>query len=169
MDEIVKAAMRKWPNVPDCYAWLHLDARGRWRIGAWPGEPITHVGLKEFIGRNYQQHIDGSYIFQNGPQRVFVRLAYTPYVYRLSDAHSLELTAHSGQAAGVVQQWFQDEQGHVLAQTALGIGLLDGSDMNAFVQRCEARGGLPEFHSLKCGEVAARFGFVQNPQPSPSN
>ena len=22
MDDIVKAAMAKWPNVPDCYGWL---------------------------------------------------------------------------------------------------------------------------------------------------
>ncbi|MCD6666313.1 MAG: DUF2946 family protein, partial [Hydrogenophaga sp.] len=28
MDEIVKAAMAKWPQVPACYGWLGLDARG---------------------------------------------------------------------------------------------------------------------------------------------
>lgn len=28
MDDIVKQAMVKWPNVPDCYGWLGLDARG---------------------------------------------------------------------------------------------------------------------------------------------
>ena len=30
MDEIVKAALRKWPQVPHCYGWLALDARGDW-------------------------------------------------------------------------------------------------------------------------------------------
>ena len=30
MDDIVKAAMAKWPNVPNCYGWLGLDARGNW-------------------------------------------------------------------------------------------------------------------------------------------
>ena len=30
MDEIVKAALKKWPNVPHCYGWLALDARGDW-------------------------------------------------------------------------------------------------------------------------------------------
>lgn len=30
MDDIVKQALAKWPNVPDCYGWLGLDARGRW-------------------------------------------------------------------------------------------------------------------------------------------
>ncbi|HZW22256.1 DUF2946 family protein, partial [Noviherbaspirillum sp.] len=32
MDEIVKQAMAKWPNVPHCYGWLALDARGNWRM-----------------------------------------------------------------------------------------------------------------------------------------
>ena len=30
MDEIVKAALKKWPNVPACRGWLALDARGNW-------------------------------------------------------------------------------------------------------------------------------------------
>ena len=30
MDEIVRQALAKWPNVPDCYGWLGLDARGQW-------------------------------------------------------------------------------------------------------------------------------------------
>jgi len=30
MDDLVHQAMAKWPNVPDCYGWLGLDARGDW-------------------------------------------------------------------------------------------------------------------------------------------
>ena len=30
MDDIVKQAMAKWPNVPACYGWLGLDGRGQW-------------------------------------------------------------------------------------------------------------------------------------------
>ena len=30
MDDIVKAALVKWPNVPHCHGWLGLDARGQW-------------------------------------------------------------------------------------------------------------------------------------------
>ena len=30
MDDIVKQAMAKWPNVPDCFGWLGLDNRGQW-------------------------------------------------------------------------------------------------------------------------------------------
>ena len=32
MDDLVKAAMAKWPNVPDCRGWLGLDARGDWYL-----------------------------------------------------------------------------------------------------------------------------------------
>ena len=28
MDEIVKAALKKWPNVPHCWGWLALAHRG---------------------------------------------------------------------------------------------------------------------------------------------
>jgi hypothetical protein len=30
MDDIVRQAIAKWPNVPNCYGWLGLDARGNW-------------------------------------------------------------------------------------------------------------------------------------------
>ena len=33
MDEIVKQAMAKWPNVPHCYGWLGLDAVRAARAG----------------------------------------------------------------------------------------------------------------------------------------
>ena len=32
MDDIVKQAIAKWPNVPHCYGWLGLDARGDWYL-----------------------------------------------------------------------------------------------------------------------------------------
>ena len=30
MDDLVRQAMVKWPNVPDCFGWLGLDSRGQW-------------------------------------------------------------------------------------------------------------------------------------------
>ena len=51
MDDIVKQAMAKWPNVPHCYGWLALDARGAWRMrdeaaqqGGTPGDPRRGPG-----------------------------------------------------------------------------------------------------------------------------
>ena len=32
MDDIVRQAMVKWPNVPHCHGWLGLDARGNWYL-----------------------------------------------------------------------------------------------------------------------------------------
>jgi hypothetical protein len=166
MDDIVKAAMRKWPNVPHCYGWLGLDMAGRWRVGAWPGEPIHHAGLNAFIGRNYLQLDDGSYIFQNGPQRVYVRLEYTPYVYRLADASGQRFVAHTGEPVERVDAWFTDESGHVLLLTSLGIGVLDGRDLSAWSAAAELRGGLPVLELVEANQVAQRFGFNPLPQAS---
>ena len=48
MDELVQQAMAKWPNVPHCYGWLGLDARGRWylrdRVIVPTTVPITFGG-----------------------------------------------------------------------------------------------------------------------------
>jgi len=79
VDEIVARSLAKWPNVPAVYGWLALDRRGNWRI---KGEKIGNAALRDFIGRNYQADEKGRWYFQNGPQRVFVSLAYTPLVVR---------------------------------------------------------------------------------------
>ena len=88
MDEIVLRSMLKWPDVPAVYGWLSLDRRGNWMIKTVAGrfERIAHAAVREFIGRNYASDPEGRWYFQNGPQRVFVALDYTPWVYRLDDA-----------------------------------------------------------------------------------
>ena len=91
MDDIVKAALKKWPNVPHCYGWLALDARGDWYLrdeptqaaGPFPhikGSRIEHAKLKEFIHRNYDRDQRGDWFFQNGPQRVYVQLEAAPLI-----------------------------------------------------------------------------------------
>mgnify|MGYP003344108236 FL=1 len=82
MDEIVRQAMAKWPNVPAVHGWLALDRRGNWLI---KGETISNAQINEFIARNYTHDEAGRWFFQNGPQRVFVELAYTPMVYGVPD------------------------------------------------------------------------------------
>ena len=81
LDEIVQAAMDKWPNVPVCYGWLRMDTRGRWFV---PSGPLVHPAVTQFIGRNYEKDDNGNYFFQNGPQRVFVELGAAPWVWYLS-------------------------------------------------------------------------------------
>ena len=50
------------------------------------GSRILHDKLREFIQRNYLADDRGRWFFQNGPQRVYVTLAYTPLVYRFASA-----------------------------------------------------------------------------------
>ena len=77
MDTAVIQALARWPNVPDCYDWLMLDRRGRWRLrhpqDAMRFEPIQHAELRDYIARNYSVDTSGAWYFQNGPQKVFVR------------------------------------------------------------------------------------------------
>ena len=95
LDDIVKQAMAKWPDVPHCYGWLGLDARGNWYMrddatqAAGPfaqskGSLLQHDKLIDFIGRNYASDEQGRWYFQNGPQRVFVELESTPYIARIT-------------------------------------------------------------------------------------
>ncbi len=93
MDDIVKQALAKWPNVPHCYGWLNLDARGNWRMRDeraqhlnLPGDKLTNAALLGFIVRNYDSDEHGCWYFQNGPQRVYVNLEATPYIARTEPA-----------------------------------------------------------------------------------
>ncbi len=129
MDEIVRQAMAKWPNVPHCYGWLALDRRGQWRMrdeaaqaAGTAGDPIRHAALLAFIARNYASDDAGRWYFQNGPQRVYVSLAYAPFVVRLTwDAET-----NGGRGAPVLT----DQLGHSFAATAC---LLDEDGNVAFV------------------------------------
>ena len=87
MDDIVKAALAKWPHVPHCHGWLALDARGDWYLrdaptqaaGPFPqvkGSRIVHDKLLAFIQRNYAHDEHGAWFFQNGPQRVYTDLGF---------------------------------------------------------------------------------------------
>jgi len=130
MDESVKQAMAKWPNVPNVHGWLRLDRRGRWCVQVHPGvfEPIGNTGLIEFIGRNYQMDGERRWFFQNGPQRVFVGLDYTAWVYRLDDRGEGWLT-QCGTPAGMPSELLVDENDDVLLVTALGPGLVLDRDL----------------------------------------
>ena len=136
MDDIVRAAMAKWPNVPECYGWLALDRRGQWLLG---GEVLRHGGLIEFIQRNYGHDAAGNWFFQNGPQRVYVDLAYTPLVARLT--HDGELLTHTGQCIDDISRAWLDEEGSLLLQTAHGPALLDDRDLPALLDAIRGAAG----------------------------
>ena len=125
----------KWPNVPACFGWLSLDRRGNWRL---QGERVTHAGLIEFMNRHYTHDESGLWLVQNGPQRVFVDLALTPWVYhREGEA----FVTHSGLAAGPVQALYLTAAGDILLAAAPGIGLLDDRDLPALLAACRTADG----------------------------
>ena len=109
MDDIVRQAIAKWPNVPHCFGWLGLDARGNWymrddaRAGrrTVPAEQglaaagTTSSSISSIETTSTTQ--PGQWFFQNGPQRVYVELEITPLVWRLGPGFSV--TAHTGRPA----------------------------------------------------------------------
>lgn len=191
MDETVKQAMAKWPNVPNVHGWLRLDRRGRWCLQVQPGvfEPIGNAGLIEFIGRNYQMDSERRWFFQNGPQRVFVGLDYTAWVYRLDD-HAEGWLTQSGTPAGAPAELLVDENDDVLLVTGLGPGLVVDRDLPGLLDAltdesgraidAELLSGLGNNGSRKLRLLGApvtvartqraaliqRFGLVADPQPA---
>ncbi len=176
MDAIVEAALRKWPNVPHCYGWLALDARGAWfmrdeRIqaaGPFPqvkGSRITHEKLLGFIHRNYALDSEGAAFFQNGPQRVYVELEATPWVWRVDGPAGVwTVTAHTGQAVQRVDSAWLDGEGRLYLATDRGFGIVHSLDMLAASEILD-RGAWP-LHDCTMDELPARFGFVRVPRPA---
>ena len=170
MDAIVEAALKKWPNVPYCYGWLALDARGDWylrdaevqRSGPFPqtkGKRVDHDKLKAFIERNYAHDERGQWFFQNGPQRVYVELEAAPWVWRLHEDGRVE--SHTGRPAQARGLWL-DEAGRVYLLADLGLGLVHSQDVALVAQAVEQGRWTPE--PIEAAAVPARFGFVASPQ-----
>lgn len=135
MDDLVEKALARWPNVPAIAGWMKLDCTGNWLLtGPVPqGLTISNSRILNFIARNYACEPDGRYYFQNGPQKAYVHLEYTPWVYRLMPIENqrLMLVTHTG-LLDRPQALFQDELGRVLIQGQKGVGLLHSHDMAFF-------------------------------------
>jgi hypothetical protein len=193
MDDIVKQAIAKWPNVPHCYGWLALDARGSWRMrdeaaqqAQAPGDKLTNAALVGFINRNYLHDERGCWYFQNGPQRVYVNLATTPFVARTDPV--LGFVLHTGQPLAQPEQVFMLEAGSIVVRAGEQLAQLDDRDVAQLLQAMEMDGrpvsdeGLMawleggsgklalrwqdsriEVERLGADEAPRRFGFVQRP------
>lgn len=134
MDELVKQALAKWPNVPHCYGWLGLDARGHWRMRdqqaqqqQLPGDKIVHAALLSFINRNYAQDERGCWFFQNGPQRVYVNLEATPYVARSDPRHGFVL--QTGAPLEQIEQVYWCDNGVLILRQGEVVAQVDDRDM----------------------------------------
>ncbi|MDO8457332.1 MAG: DUF2946 family protein [Burkholderiaceae bacterium] len=184
MDDIVRQAIAKWPNVPDCYGWLGLDARGNWYMrddqaqaagsfsssfspaeatgsGAGKGSLLKHEKLIDFIQRNYEVDARGQWFFQNGPQRVYVELQATPLIWRVDAAPAFAVASHTGQPARV-QRCLVDEWGRVYLETDVGFGLVHTQDMTHAADAVEQGLWVPK-EVLAC-DLPVRFGYVRSPQ-----
>ncbi len=144
MDDLVEKALARWPNVPAIAGWLKLSSQAEWLLtGPVPeGLSISHSRILNFIARNYAADDHGRYYFQNGPQKVFVSLAYTPWVYRLYplDNGHLMLATHTGLVVWPTAM-YMDEQGRVLIESEEGIGLLHSADMDLLARNLSDQDG----------------------------
>jgi len=184
----VLAALAKWPNVPAVHGWLALTARGEWRLR---GERIDNRAIREFIGRNYAADREGRWFFQNGPQRVYVALEATPWVYRLAAGEPL--AAHTGARPRALEVAALLDDGRFVLATDLGPGLVDDRDAALFLRAVTDFAGLPlnerglerwfegrdeafvdaaslgldarplRIGRLRCADLPRRFGFVRDP------
>ena len=172
MDDIVKQALVKWPNVPDCYGWLGLDARGRWFMrddaaqaaGDFPqsrGSWLRHEKLIDFIGRNYESDDEGRWFFQNGPQRVYVELECTPWIWQVLPDYRLQ--SHTGlqTSAG---ECLLDEEGRLYIASPQGLGLVHSQDMVLAAEAVEQGVWVPR--DVVSADLPAQYGFVRSPAKS---
>ncbi|HEU0229987.1 MAG TPA: DUF2946 family protein [Burkholderiaceae bacterium] len=181
MDDTVLAAMARWPNVPDVFGWLSLSSTGQWRLhpggAALPegiqanpsasgpdpdpaamsalseGEVIGSPAITAFIGRNYGHDTEGRWFFQNGPQRVFVRLDAAPYILRTTGTGTA-LRTHSGLGISHVLSWVLDDSGRLFAMTDRGPGIVAGRDLPALVNALRTTHGETLAEALALGVFA---------------
>jgi hypothetical protein len=196
MDDIVKQAMTKWPNVPHCYGWLALDARGGWRMrdeaaqqANAPGDKLNNAALLGFINRNYGHDDAGRWYFQNGPQRVYVNLEATPYIARTDPAQGLVL--QTGAALSSIERLFLTGAGVPVVQAGDIVAQIDDRDVAQLFEALELdgqpagddalmrwlgggagnltlrwQGQTVPVERIGGEDLAQRFGFVRLPAPS---
>lgn len=145
MDDIVIQAMAKWPNVPHCYGWLALDARGGWRMrdeaaqqANAPGDRLTNEALVGFINRNYLHDEQGRWYFQNGPQRVYVNLEATPFIARTDPAQGM--VVQTGAAIPVIERLYLTEAGEAIVQAGEIVAQVDDRDVAQLFEGLELDG-----------------------------
>ena len=195
MDDIVRQAMAKWPNVPHCYGWLALDARGAWRMRderaqhlGLPGDKLVNAALVGFINRNYARDERGCWYFQNGPQRVFLQLEVAPFIARTDPSAGLLL--QTGEALDAIDEAFMTPSGTMIVRRGDKAAQVDDRDMGQLAAWLRHGGealsdeGLLDWmeapddrlslryagrdiavQPLADSDIEARLGFVRTPTP----
>lgn len=171
MDQSVLDALQRWPNVPAVYGWLSLSARGEWRLHplgdaqqGGPGQGISNPQILGFMNRNYACEPDGKWFFQNGPQRVYLRLDAAPYVLHV-DPQTHTLKTHNGLYIQQVQEWITNDSGQLYARTDLGAARVDDRDLIALSEILQTQQGLSLLEMLEAEtcEPAANGCWLSDP------
>ena len=143
MDENVKRAIERWPDVPAAFGWLRLDRRGKWYLidrnapgfteaEHGQGSLISSEPIIEFISRNYLHDDKGRWFWQNGPQKAYADLDLAPLILRVvSGARGQALVTHTGYPVERVEAAFVSESGELFVQTDLGPGAIHDLDLSA--------------------------------------
>lgn len=166
MDQSVLDAVKRWPDVPAVYGWLSLTARGEWRLHplgdaqlGGPGQGISNIQILGFINRNYASQTDGAWFFQNGPQRVYVRLDAAPRIMHV-DPSKHALTTHDGTNVQHVSHWYMDETGQLYAQTNCGPARVDDRDLLALAEVLRSQDGRSLYDLLDAPAIDLAAGLV---------
>jgi len=190
MDEWVQRAIEKWPNVPALFGWLGLNRRGQWLI---QDERVTHPRIVDAMSRNYESDAHGRWFFQNGPQRGYVALEYTPLIVRVQADDTL--VDHTGRLIESVTALYLDEDSAAVLDTPDGAALVQGADLAWVLERLRDDDGRAEVdddalatalgapsgtqtaltlaygdarlpvHRCNAADMPATLGFVRDPVP----
>ncbi|AWB34186.1 DUF2946 family protein [Orrella marina] len=149
MDQTVLEAIERWPDVPAVHGWLSLSRRGQWRLhpggtasqGGF-GESIQNQQIIAFINRNYEAENTGRWFFQNGPQRVYVRLDAAPLVASITGQPG-SLSTHNGLPIKQIKRWLIDHNGTLFFECEHGPACVNDQDLELIVDALQTSDGVP--------------------------
>jgi hypothetical protein len=154
------------------------------------GDKILHPTMRAYIARNYAQDKRGCWFFQNGPQRVYVKLFSTPYVAHSDPVQGFVL--HTGEPISLLDSAWITEEGQLILVGNEKVAQVDDRDMAGFLPLFRINGEPVDDERLldwlvdpndqarltmetasrrvpvqriASKDIASHFGFVRDPQP----
>ncbi len=174
MDDIVKAALAKWPNVPHCHGWLALDARGDWYMrddrvqaaGPFPqvkGSRIEH----EQAARVHRSQLRGATSRVPGSSRTGRSGSMSSSRRRRGSGDCSPWKRVASHCVGHTdaparyRAALLDEHGRVFVATDLGLGLVHSLDIETAAEMIESGRWLLE--DVRFDDLPRRFGYLLSP------